>query len=123
MRIANIQSNNNTHFNAKLKLTGYIDDISQETKELWQNRAQKIGTDRDLITLHFGSLMRERGPISFINGKWQEHIASLRAIYASANINNVPKYNNLYIGYRVSDKPHSSEIRDKNVSNFFNRLA
>ena len=80
MYVQAIQNNNNydTSFGARLKLTGQINDISKETMNLWKTKAKSIGTDRDLITLHFGTFMTERGS-DYKMGKFYNWIANIRA--------------------------------------------
>ena len=55
MQVQRIQNSNyNPRFGAKVELKGFIDDIGKETKQIWEEKAKSIGTDKDLITLTFG---------------------------------------------------------------------
>ena len=122
MRVQKIQNNYNTSFCAKLKLSGFISDIKNETRQLWAKKAKDIGNDNDIITLHFGTFMKERGDV-YKNGKFYPWTASFRAIYGSAQIDGEMVCKNKYIGYRVLNEPHSDELRDRQVCNFLDKLA
>ena len=123
MQIQRIQNNNyNTNFNARLQLTGVIEDIGKETRQLWEKKAQSIGNDKDLITLHFGTFMTERGDI-YKNKQFYPWMASIRAIYASVIMNGKNIHENKYIGYRVMNRPHTNELRNQKVSEFLDALG
>ena len=122
MQLQSIQNDNfNPTFSAKLKLSGRIADISKETIAMWEKRAGNIASDKDLISLHFGTFMKERGDV-YKNGKFYPWYASFRAIYASAVIKGKKVFDKMYIGYRLLNQSHSSAVRDAKVEEFFNKF-
>ena len=126
MQVQRIQNNNyNTSFNARLKLEGHADDIHEvlgKTVKIWEERAKSIGTDKDLITIKFDKPRTYKGHNSEMgeNYDWED---SSRNIFASAKINGKTLRDNKYIGYYVTNRPHSFSYIIENVAKFFDGLG
>ena len=51
--IKNIDNNYKINFGAKLKISGYVEDIPEDLKQSWKEKINQIGRDSDVINLHF----------------------------------------------------------------------
>ena len=89
MQVQSLNNTGNTNsYKAKMKIDGHIQDIPQELRSAWKQRAKAIGTESDVIILHFEKEMSRNYIKRFFLGLIPiKSVMRSRAIYAVSNIN------------------------------------
>ncbi len=61
MQVQRIQNNNNynTNFVAKVKISGWTDDITSKMLKSWEKKAKEIGRDTDTVCLKFSEAKKD----------------------------------------------------------------
>lgn len=122
MQISSIQTSNkyNQNFNARLILTGNIDDISKQTRRLWKKRVESIGTPNDYVRFHIENQIKVRMNSDGVEG---ERFAYCRNIRAFVKLNGMMLHHNRYKGYCVFKQPNSEKLTNKHIMRFLDRLG
>ncbi len=119
MQVQRIQNNNyNINFNAKLTLSGFINDIPYFEIEKLKEKALSIGTTKDRIDFHLSvPKISER-----YHGRSCKYFISHRDIRVTTNIDNKLVDNNTPIGYSRNYNCNSKSLTIDAINDYLDNF-
>ena len=124
MQVQRIQNNNNynTNFGAKVKISGWTDDITSKMLKSWEKKAKEIGRDTDTVCLKFSEAKEE---LLCLDGfdypikKW----GIKRSILGNVLLEDGTRTPKEYISYRANRALRShKELTMSRVNDFLDKL-
>ncbi len=124
MQVQRISNNNNysTNFGAKVKISGWTDDITSKILKSWEKKAKEIGRDTDTVCLKF-SEAKEHDFIFHEMGYPMECRHVKRSILGNVVLEDGTRTKKEYLGYRADRGEHShEELTTSRVNDFLDKL-